>query len=85
MQDPTDFQAEIDITTSVNIGLAAQFRINSDGSGSETENYASWNNTTFVRWEFYVRGSQEYDGYYTLLSEGWNVRHYFNLYEPPST
>ncbi len=84
MQDPTDFQAEIDITTSANIGLSAQFRIDTDGSGSETENYASWNSTTFVRWEFYVRGAQEYDGYYTLLSEGWNVRHYFNLYEPPS-
>ena len=79
MQDPTDYTAEIDITTSVNIGLSAQFRIIADGSGSETENFASWNNMTFVRYEFFVRGVQEYDGYYTLLSEGWNVRHYFNL------
>jgi len=79
MQDPTDYTADIDITTSANIGLSAQFRINADGSGLEVDNYARWNNITFVRYEFFVRGSQDYDGYYTLLSEGWNVRHYFNL------
>jgi hypothetical protein len=74
-----NYSSTIDITTSANIGLSAQFRIGNDGSGSETENFAAWNNTTFVRFEFFVRGSQEYDGYYTLLSEGWNVRHYFHL------
>jgi hypothetical protein len=73
------YGATIDITTSANIGLSAQFRINNDGSGSESDNYAAWNSATFVRFEFFVRGAQEYDGYYTLLSEGWNVRHYFNL------
>lgn len=78
-QDPTDYTADIDITTSANIGLSAQFRINADGSGSETDNFARWNNVTFARFLFFVRGSQEYDGYYTLLSEGWNVRHYFKL------
>ncbi len=83
-QNPTDYTADIDITTSANIGLSAQFRIDADGSGPETENFASWNNLTFVRFEFFVRGSQEYDGYYTLLSEGWNIRHYFNLVEPPT-
>ena len=71
--------AEIDITTSANIGLSAQFRFADDGSGTTAENFASWNNTQFVRFEFFAQPQNDYDGYYLLLSEAWKVEHYFKL------
>jgi hypothetical protein len=72
--------AEIDITTSANIGLSAQFRFLEDGSGSTEDNFAAWNDQQFVRYEFFADPDEQgYDGYYELLSEGWKVRHYFRL------
>jgi hypothetical protein len=74
--------ADIDITTSTNIGLAAHFIFADDGSGTEEDCYAEWNNTTFVRYTFFAVPDPENnnaDGYYTLLSEAWKVRHYFWL------
>ena len=77
-----DEAADIDITTSTNIGLAAHFIFASDGSGTEDDCYAEWNSTTFVRYTFFAEPDPENnnaDGYYTLLSEAWKVRHYFWL------
>ena len=72
--------AEIDIATSSNIGLSAQFRFDDAGAGSTDDNWAAWHNTTFVRYEFFADPDENgYDGYYTLLSEAWKVRHYFVL------
>lgn len=78
--------AEIDITTSSNIGLSAQFRFEEDGSGSTTQNFASFFGTQFVRYEFFAEPDPEgYDGYYELLSEAWKVRHYFMLVDKGDT
>lgn len=72
--------AEIDISTSSNIGLSAQFRFEENGSGSTVQNFASFFGTQFVRYEFFAEPDPEgYDGYYELLSEAWKVRHYFRL------
>jgi hypothetical protein len=81
-----DYSGQIDILTSTNIGLAAHFLFESDGSGDETYNYAEWHGTQFVRYTFFPADtSAQYDGYYTLLSEAWKVEHYFNLIrEPPA-
>lgn len=71
---------EIDISTSSNIGLSAQFRFEEDGSGSTVQNFASFFGTQFVRYEFFAEPDPEgYAGYYELLSEAWKVRHYFML------
>lgn len=78
--------ATIDITTSTNIGLAAHFLFADDGSGTEEDCYAEWNNTTFVKYVFFAApNAEDYDGYYTLLSEAWKIEHYFRLvkYEDP--
>jgi hypothetical protein len=80
--------ADIDITTSTNIGLAAHFLFVDNGSGTEEDCYAEWNNTIFVKYVFFAEPDPENnnaDGYYTLLSEAWKVRHYFWLvkYEEP--
>jgi hypothetical protein len=78
--------AEIDITTSSNIGLSAQFRFEEDGSGSTAQNFASFFGTQFVRYEFFAEPDPEgYDGYYELLSEAWKVRHYFRLIDKGDT
>ena len=72
--------AEIDIATSSNIGLTAQFRFDDDGAGFTEDNWGAWHNTIFVRFEFFAEpDANGYDGYYTLLSEAWKVRHYFVL------
>ncbi len=72
--------ASIDITTSTNIGLGAHFLFEDDGSGTENNCYAEWNSTVFVRYTFFAEPDPEnYDGYYTLLSEAWKVEHYFRL------
>ncbi|OGC42153.1 hypothetical protein A2Y85_00950 [candidate division WOR-3 bacterium RBG_13_43_14] len=74
--------ASIDITTSTNIGLGAHFLFEDDGSGIETNCYAEWNSTQFVRYTFFAEPDPENnnaEGYYTLLSEAWKVRHYFQL------
>ncbi|MBN2621578.1 hypothetical protein JXB22_10895 [candidate division WOR-3 bacterium] len=78
--------ADIDITTSSNIGLAAHFLFADDGSGTVDDCYAEWNNTIFVRYEFFdVPNAEEYDGYYELLSEAWKVQHFFKLTKEEST
>jgi len=78
--------AGIDITTSSNIGLSAQFRFEEDGSGSTTQNFASFSGTQFVRYEFFaVPDPDGYDGYYELLSEAWKIRHYFMLIDKGNT
>lgn len=75
-----DESADIDITTSANIGLGAFFLFDSVGAGSEEDNFAQWNSTVFVRYEFFAEPDENNnDGYYTLLSEAWKVRHYFKL------
>lgn len=75
-----DESAEIDINTSNDINLSAQFRFAADGSGSGEDNYAQFASTIFVRYEFFAEPDVDgYDGYYTLLSEAWKVRHYFTL------
>lgn len=72
--------AQIDITTSTNIGLGAHFLFDSLGAGTETDCYAEWNNTTFVRYSFFAEpDSANNDGYYKLLSEAWKIEHYFKL------
>lgn len=81
-----DEAADIDITTSTNIGLAAHFLFDEVGYGSTSDCYAEWNNTTFVRYEFFAEpNAEDYDGYYELLSEAWKIQHFFKLvkYEEP--
>ncbi|MGQ9465884.1 MAG: hypothetical protein ACUVQ4_09360 [bacterium] len=76
-------QADIDITTSPDIRLSAQFRFAEDGSGTTEENWGKFDQTIFVRFEFFAEPDPEgYDGYYILLSEGWKVKHYFKLGKP---
>lgn len=76
-------QAAIDITTSSDIRLSAQFRFAADGSGTTEENWGKFDQTIFVRFEFFAEPDPNgYDGYYILLSEGWKVKHYFKLTEP---
>ena len=77
---------EIDISTSSNIGLSAQFRFEENGSGSTAQNFASFFGTQFVRYEFFAEPDPDgYDGYYELLSEAWKVRHYFMLVDKGDT
>lgn len=77
-----DESAEIDITTSPNIRLSAQFRFGSDGAGSTEDNWGKFQETIFVRYEFFAEPDPNgYDGYYILLSEAWKIRHYFILEE----
>ncbi len=76
-------QAAIDITTSSDIRLSAQFRFAEDGSGTTEENWAKFDQTIFVKYEFFAEPDPEgYDGYFILLSEGWKVKHYFKLAKP---
>jgi len=75
-----DESASIDITTSPDIRLSAQFRFASDGSGTTEENFGKFDQTIFVKFEFFAEpDSSGYDGYYILLSEDWKVKHYFQL------
>ncbi|MEO0190803.1 MAG: hypothetical protein ABIL70_08835 [candidate division WOR-3 bacterium] len=75
-----DESASIDITTSPDIRLTAQFRFAADGSGTTDDNWAKFDQTIFVKFEFFAEpDSNGYDGYYTLLSEDWKVKHYFKL------
>jgi hypothetical protein len=65
----------IDVTTSDDIKLSAHFEFITDGSGT---GWGRWQTTEFVRWIFYaVPDPDNYEGYYTLLSESWKVKHYF--------
>ena len=78
--------AEINITTSSNINLSAHFLFDDEGAGTTDDNWGKFGNTIFVRFEFFAEpDSNGYDGYYTLLSEDWKVKHYFVLTEPPSS
>ncbi len=78
--------AEIDVTTSKNINLSAHFKFADDGSGTLEDNWGKFDNTIFVKFEFFAdpRQHDNYDGYYILLSEDWKVRHYFVLAKSPS-
>ncbi len=72
--------ASIDITTSPDIRLSAQFRFAADGSGTTEENWGKFDQTIFVKFEFFAEpDTNGYDGYYILLSEGWKTPHYFKL------
>lgn len=76
-------RASINITTSSDIRLSAQFRFGDDGSGTTEDNWGKFDQTIFVRYEFFAEPDpQGYDGYFILLSEGWKVKHYFKLARP---
>ncbi len=68
-----DYSGTIDINTSNNISLSAHFSFNIDGDGT---GWGKFQDIKFVEYTFYTMGSQ-YRGYFTLASEGWNVKHYF--------
>jgi hypothetical protein len=78
-----DESAEINITTSSNLGLSAHFLFDEVGAGSLEDNWGKFQNTTFVKYEFFAEPDEDgYDGYYQLLSEAWNIDHYFVLTDP---
>jgi hypothetical protein len=78
-----DEAAEISITTSQNIRLSAHFLFDEDGAGSLEDNWGKFQNTTFVKYEFFAEPDENgYDGYYQLLSEAWKIDHYFVLTDP---
>ncbi len=65
----------IDVTTSDDIKLSAHFDFIADGSGTGWGKYQDFK---FVEWVFYAQPDpQGYEGYYTLASENWKVKHYF--------
>ncbi|MEO0129128.1 MAG: hypothetical protein ABIL02_02705 [candidate division WOR-3 bacterium] len=75
--------ALITITTSSDIRLSAQFKFGDDGAGTTEDNWAKFDQTIFVRYEFFAQPDPNgYDGYFILLSEGWKVKHYFKLARP---
>lgn len=75
-----DESAEINITTSPNIRLSAHFLFDEESAGSLEDNWGKFQNTTFVKYEFFAEPDENgYDGYYQLLSEAWKVDHYFAL------
>ncbi len=80
---PGDSSAEINITTSPNIQLSAQFKFDERGAGTTDDNWGKFGETIFVRYEFFAEPDPEgNDGYYILLSEGWKVKHFFKLVKP---
>jgi len=68
-----DYSGTIDINTSNNISLGAHFSFYIDGDGT---GWGKFQGIKFVDYTFFTMAS-EYRGYYTLASEGWNVKHYF--------
>lgn len=65
----------ITVTTSDDIKLSAHFEFITDGSGTGWGKYQDFK---FVEWVFYaVPDPEGYEGYYTLASENWKVKHYF--------
>jgi hypothetical protein len=65
----------IDVTTSDDIKLSANFTFIDDGSGT---GWGKFQNFKFVDWLFFaLPDSNSYNGYYTLASEDWKVKHYF--------
>lgn len=69
-----DYSGQIDITTSSNINLSASFDFDVDGSGSGT---GRWQGIEFVRYTFYQMPPEPNRGFYTLLSEHWEIEHLF--------
>lgn len=75
-----DESAEIHINSSTNIRLSAQFIFDEEGAGTLDDCWAKFQETTFVKYEFFAEPDPDgYDGYYQLLSEGWKIDHYFKL------
>ena len=73
--NPDDHSGIYDLTTSGNLRLAAHFEIVVDGSGT---GFATWQGYRFVQYTFYPwPGQNGYQGYYTLASENWRVKHNF--------
>jgi len=65
----------IDVTTSGDIKLSANFTFIDDGSGT---GWGKFQDFKFVDWLFFaLPDSNNYNGYYTLASEDWKVKHYF--------
>ena len=65
----------ITVTTSDDIKLSAEFTFIVDGSGT---GWGKFQDHKFVEWVFFVVPDPEgYNGYYTLASENWKVKHYF--------
>jgi hypothetical protein len=69
-----DYSGQIDISTSSNINLSASFTFETDGSGTGT---GRWQGIEFVRYTFYEMPPEPNRGFYTLLSEHWEVEHLF--------
>ncbi len=68
--------AVFDVTTSDDIRLSANFTFNDpDGAGT---GWGKFQDIEFVRWIFYAEPDPDgYEGYYTLLSQDWKVKHFF--------
>jgi len=65
----------IDVTTSDDIKLSANFTFIVDGSGT---GWGKFQDFKFVDWLFFaIPDENNYEGYYTLASESWKVKHYF--------
>jgi hypothetical protein len=70
-----DRSGVIDVTTSNDIRLSAQFTFITDGSGT---GWGKFQDFEFVHFIFFDKeDANGYKGYYTLASEGWKVDHYF--------
>jgi hypothetical protein len=75
---PGDTSGEITINTSNDIRLDAHFLFDFRGAGVGEDCWASFDDIIFVRFEFFAAPDEDgYEGYFTLLSEDWKVRHYF--------
>lgn len=72
-----DYSGSIEVNTSANLRLSANFDFNVDGSGDGVGKYQD---IRFVDFTFYTMPPDShggYRGYYTLASEGWNIEHQF--------
>jgi hypothetical protein len=72
---PGDESGTIDVTTSNDIRLSAQFTFIADGSGT---GWGAFQDLQFVHFTFFDEPNVDgYKGFYTLASEDWKVEHYF--------
>ena len=69
-----DYSGTIDVSTSNNINLTAHFEFGVEGDGT---GWGKYQGIKFVEYTFYTMPPDPYRGYYTLASEGWNIKHYF--------
>jgi hypothetical protein len=66
----------IDVTTSDDIKLSAHFEFYDDAGNGD--GWGKFQDFKFVEWIFYATADTSvYEGYYTLASESWKVKHYF--------